>query len=93
MEKNEVCNYLNKFEKNSIHKLIWDRGNGNIERLVAFEGFDPRGNPKLHLGDSGNYLDILLIGGYFSIISIQEECPDGFCPGRIFNQEEPDGMC
>ncbi len=42
MEKNEVCKYFSKSEKNSVHKLTWDRGNGKLDCLVRFDGFDEK---------------------------------------------------
>ena len=93
MKKDEICKYLDEFEKNSVFALMWNRGNGILERMVAFEGFDEKGNPILHFRNKGEYLDIEKIGGYSSILSIQEEHPDGYCTGRIAPEEELDGMC
>lgn len=78
MEKNEVYGILEKLEKYSIVSLKWNRGNGELESLVRFDGFDEDKNPKLILvGET--QLDIRMIGGYPAIISVQEECPDGMC--------------
>lgn len=78
MEKNLIYETLKNFEKYSILSLSWDRRNGTIEKMVCFEGFDKNNQPLFNLGDN-TLLDIKKIGGYSSIISIQEECPDGHC--------------
>jgi hypothetical protein len=86
MEKEKVYEYFRGFEKYSIHTLKWDRGNGELERMVRFDGFDEEGNLKLTFPEGETQLDIEKIGGYNSIISaiisVSEECPDGVSPGR-----------
>ena len=84
MEKSAVYQYLSNFELYSIHKLIWAGRDGELETMVSFEGFDESEKPKLI--QKGNVpLDIEQIGGYSSILSIQEECPDGHCAGKLCN--------
>jgi hypothetical protein len=78
MEKETVYNKLKDLREYTICSIKWDRGNGPLERLVRFEGFDEQKNPLLYLiGET--LFDIEKIGGYNSIISVEEECPDGHC--------------
>jgi len=72
--------------------LKWKTRNGELDGLVRFDGFDEEKNPRL-IQSGGVLLDIEKIGGYSSILSIQEEHPDGYCTGRIATEEELDGMC
>ena len=90
MDKIQVYETLKSFEKYSIVNVKWDGRNGELEALVRFDGFDKDNNPQLILSGK-NSLDIEKIGGYSSIISIEEECPDGYCVRRIC-EDEPDGM-
>ena len=77
MEKEKFYEELKKIGKYSPISLKWDRGNGVLERMAYFSGFDEDNNPIIHFENS--MLDIEKIGGYESIISVQEECPDGAC--------------
>jgi hypothetical protein len=78
MEKDEVYGKLKNLEEYTIVKVKWDRGNGPLEKMVCFGGFDKQENPLLYISNE-MLLDIEKIGGYNSIISIDEECPDGHC--------------
>ena len=66
MEKSELYNKLDEFEKDSFHTLRWDRGNGALERTVRFGGFDENKKPLLYF-EGETCLDIEKIGGYDSI--------------------------
>lgn len=79
MKKEYLYNVLKNSEENSVHRISWDRGNGSIDRLVSFEGFDSRGEPRLKFKDSSDYLDFRLIGGYDSVISLEDCSADGMC--------------
>lgn len=82
MEKDTVYKYLDSFEIYSFHTLTWAGRNGQLEAMVRFDGFDEFDKPTLI--QQGNIpLDIEKIGGYSSILSIQEECPDGHCSGKL----------
>ena len=72
--KERVYNQLRDFEIGSFCRLVTDRGNGQIENLARFEGFDSERNPRLYIGSpvSQVMLDIEKIGGYSSIVSIRE---------------------
>jgi hypothetical protein len=82
MEKSAVYETLKNFEKYTIVSVKWDRGNGPLERMVRFEGFDKQKNPLLYVTNEA-LLDIEKIGGYNSIISVEEECPDGACANCV----------
>jgi hypothetical protein len=72
MEKEDFYRTLKDFEENlTTCNIKWDRGNGTIERLVRFGGFDKQNIPVLYF-DGGVRLDFDLIGGYSKIISIQD---------------------
>ncbi len=79
MKKEDFYDSLRYAGENSIFRLKWDRGNGSIERFVSFDGFDSKGEPLLKLKDSKDYLNVRLIGGYDSIISLQDCSADGMC--------------
>jgi hypothetical protein len=94
MERDKVYQILKSSEDNpafNIFKIEWDRGNGVIERRVAFDGFDSGYKPILHLLDSGDYLNIDRIGGYNSVKSLIRLMTDN--PHAEYGSHEPDGMC
>ncbi|MEK6826945.1 MAG: hypothetical protein AABX99_00480 [Nanoarchaeota archaeon] len=92
MKKEEVYKYFNGFEKNSIHRLKWKTRNGELDELVRFGGFDDVKNPRI-IQSGGVLLEVERLDyGYDSIKSINPECPDGYCFGRI-RENEIDGMC
>lgn len=70
MEKSIFYETLKGFEKGTMLKLKWDRGNGTLEGIVCFEGFEEN-SPLLYFNNRV-LLDIDKIGGYNSIISIGE---------------------
>lgn len=70
MEKEAVIKKLEILPFGAKLNLSWDRGNGELERMVSFEGFDKEGNPQFYVG--GNFLSIEKIGGYSSLIAIEE---------------------
>ena len=70
MEKETLIEELEKLHLGIRLNLSWDRGNGALESIVSFEGFDKEGNPQFCLGD--NFLSIEKIGGYTSLISVKE---------------------
>ena len=78
MEKDEIYGILKKEDNPAFNmfKIEWDRGNGEIERRVFFEGFDSTNKPLLHIESSNNYLDIDKIGGYSSVKSLSWLCSD-----------------
>ena len=79
MEKNEIYDYVSSFIKTQEYILKWDRGNGVLEDIFLFDGFDNDKNPKLFFRESRAQLDIKAIGGYPSIISIEGLELDGIC--------------
>ncbi len=82
MNKEEVYETLRNLGT-SIARITWDRGNGKLDELVYFDGeFDSEQNPKMYFANGRAQLDIKKMGGYSSIISIEEECPDGYCIKR-----------
>ncbi|VVB83362.1 Uncharacterised protein [uncultured archaeon] len=96
MEKDEFYKYLKDSEKNLMHKIVWKSRNSGLgqflEGLVRFEGFDDDKTPRL-IQSGGALLDVEHLDyGYGSIISISKECPDGYCPCSV-NENELDGMC
>lgn len=70
MEREKLYEELGKYKEGSKVFLEWDRGNGPLERVVYFNGFDKKG-PLLSF-DGGAILDFEKIGGYQSIISIRD---------------------
>jgi hypothetical protein len=56
---------------------------GDVERKVMFEGFSPKGEPKLRFRDSKHLLQDTLIG-YDNIYSLKEV---NYC------MEEPNSQC
>lgn len=103
MKEENLIKYLTGFQKNSRFRLIWDRGNGVLEKLVRFDGFDENGKPEFYLQHNREsiLLDLDKIGDY-SFISISPKCPDGYCvsqevcPDGTYCQDfksQPDGMC
>jgi len=70
MEKLDFYRELAKYKKGSEFMLAWDRGNGQLEDIVNFGGFDKKG-PKIYFKNGGNRLDIEAIGSYQSIISLK----------------------
>jgi hypothetical protein len=71
MDKDYLCEKLKEYKIGSQFKLIWDRGNGPLEQIVLFQGFDRNNDPLLKAGNYG-LLSIEKIGGYKSIISFEK---------------------
>ena len=79
MEKNEIYDYVSSFIKNQEYILKWDRGNGVLEGIVRFDGFDSNNDLRFLFQDNKTKLDIKTIGGYSSITSIEGLELDGIC--------------
>ncbi|MCK9596879.1 hypothetical protein M0R19_06845 [Candidatus Pacearchaeota archaeon] len=78
MDRKKVYEILSKLEKNSLVRLEWDRGNGKLDELFRFGGFDKNNNPLLYINND-TLLDIKAIGGYNSFNSIKREYLDQDC--------------
>jgi hypothetical protein len=76
--REEVHKILGGLERGTIISIVTDRSNGQVPNMARFDGPDSEGEPIIYF-NGGARLDIGAIGGYKSIISIQEECPDGAC--------------
>ncbi len=72
--RQRVYSQLRHREIGSFCILVIDGGNGSIEHLARFEGFDTKGNPRLYIGSpvSEVMLDIDKVGGYSSVVSISD---------------------
>jgi len=71
MEKEILNQELKKSSLNSKFTLKWDRGNGFLEKIVYFNGFDEKDDALLFFIKAiYTRLDIEKIGGYDSILSI-----------------------
>jgi hypothetical protein len=91
MEKEKIYAILNSSEENSRFRIVWDRGNGLVDRIVSFERFNLKEEPLLRLEDSKDYLDINRIGGYDSIKDFISIISDN--PHAEYSSSEIDGMC
>jgi hypothetical protein len=76
MEEKLFLGKLRSLEKGTMCHMSWDRQNGPVNNFLRYNGFDENNVPKMYF-PGGTRLNFRLIGGYLSIISLEEECPDG----------------
>ncbi len=72
MEKRIFNKELKKFSLGTKLVLEWNRGNGDLDRLVRFDGLDNKKKPLFYLEESKIYLDFEKIGSYDSITSLKK---------------------
>ena len=67
---------IKTFKKGAYLSMTWDRNNGTITKILRYEGIDKNGVPEMYF-PGNTRLRFDLIGGYNSVLSLQEECPNG----------------
>ncbi len=72
MDKRIFNKELKRYSRGEKLVLEWDRGNGNLDRVVRFDGLDKRKKPLFWLEESNLYLDFDKIGSYDSVISVKQ---------------------